>query len=345
MRSDGAAGSVTIWEGGRRALCADDLGVRVPGVRGRRLAWSEIGRFEDGSALDREGFYSWVLLVVLHTGEQVSACEASLPAPAMLTAIREMAQKHGIPAQVTGLAMKDGGPADPLETVRIGSDVRADRLAVTSAAGRFEWAEISGFGDGGGTSEDGDYWELLIRLTSGRTVSARCVPTPEALAAIRQLAARHQMPADISGIPMRGARPVTAGLYQDPGGEHGLRYWDGTQWSPLLPPEVGNSKIVRDSAASWRELPMADGPWTHAAVRGRRSGTRCAVFLVLSVALLAAGLAGELWPDGGTPHKYASNPAWYLLATSLALLASQARRSRRFFRKLDQAARTSIGGW
>jgi len=59
-------------------------------------------------------------------------------------------------------------------------------------------------------------------------------PRPETLAAIRQAAERYSVPAALAGIAMKGESPANAGLYPDPGGQPGLRHWDGEEWSPLL---------------------------------------------------------------------------------------------------------------
>jgi hypothetical protein len=113
---------------------------------------------------------------------------------------------------------------------------------------RFAWAEISRFADGGGQADaqngGGYYWVLLIVLHTGREVPVDCTttgergPTPGTIAAIRQAAERYGIPADLAGIPMENGKPPSPDLYEDPGGQAGLRYWDGTQWSPLLPPDL-----------------------------------------------------------------------------------------------------------
>jgi len=63
---------------------------------------------------------------------------------------------------------------------------------------RFAWAEVCCFQDGR-VREDiySTYWILNIVLQTGRKVSVRCPPTSETLAAIRQVAARYEIPAHL----------------------------------------------------------------------------------------------------------------------------------------------------
>src|SRR5215470_681683 len=104
---------------------------------------------------------------------------------------------------------------------------------------RVAWAEISCFADGAHFSKGSYSWALDIVLHTGGKVTAWIFsPSPETLAAIRQVAARYGIPADVTGILSNNGRPADRGLYEDPGGQAGLRYWDGEQWSPLLPPDV-----------------------------------------------------------------------------------------------------------
>jgi hypothetical protein len=212
-----------------------------------------------------------------------------------------------------------------------------------SRARRFAWAEISHFADGR-VLNDGDYsWILHIVLHTGRKVPATCTsgsPTPETLTAIRQVAERYGIPADLAGVPMKKGRPAQRALYHDPGGQAGLRYWDGRQWSPLLPPDVGkwSSRLVRKSPGSWPTLPTADGRWTYAATQATRWTAWLAVFAAVSAALLAAGLAIELWWDPGTHHRHLNGWAFCAFGGLTALYAYVAWRNRRLYLKLDEAA-------
>lgn len=93
-------------------------------------------------------------------------------------------------------------------------------------AKRYGWPEVSRFADGFRSSEGGQWWVLLIVLSSGRTVTVslplsrkpRGNANPETLAKIRQVAARYQIPADLTGTPQdptvlssRGKRVILAG--------------------------------------------------------------------------------------------------------------------------------------
>jgi hypothetical protein len=125
------------------------------------------------------------------------------------------------------------------------------------------------------------------------------------------------------------------GLYEDPGGGSKLRYWDGIQLSPLLPSDVVKPKgeKVRPSARSWSELPMVGRHWSFAAGRVRRFTVELAVAGPLAAALLAAGLAIELWWDRGTQHKHARGIPWLCGGLYVAMYAYAAWTRRRQFRK------------
>jgi hypothetical protein len=115
---------------------------------------------------------------------------------------------------------------------------------------RFGWGEVRRFRDGlfqqsgeGGTIY---FWVLTIQLHDGRDVTAKGTarkngPRSQTLAAIRQAAERHSIPAALTGIAMRGGSPANPGRYPDPGGQPELRRWDGEEWSPLLEPDPASS--------------------------------------------------------------------------------------------------------
>jgi hypothetical protein len=206
-----------------------------------------------------------------------------------------------------------------------------------SRAERFGWAEIGRFAEG--SSHDpqsgAEFWFLTIVLQTGRKVRVGlmqgCVPTPEVLTAIRQVADRYGIPADVTGIPLR------PGLYEDPGGEFGLRYCDGTQWSPLLPRDFTKPSRVCKSPDSWPVLLMADGPWTYAADRVKYWTAWLTGLAVVSAALLATGLVVELWWDGAH-HGHAGSGGWFIAGGIAALAAVSPWRARRFCLKLNKAA-------
>jgi hypothetical protein len=219
---------------------------------------------------------------------------------------------------------------------------------------RIAWTEISHFADGSYMKEGVTGWQLFIVLRAGKRVrvtSSVLAPPGEVVAAVREAARPHGIPADLSGIPAkRDGRPASRGLYHDPGGRAGLRYWDGRQWSPLLPPGVSKwwSRTVLDSPRSWAALPTADGRWTYAAAHATRETVVFAVAAVASAALLAGGLVAELWWDRGTHHRHMSGWGFWVFGGLAALYAFGAWRNRRSFLKLDEAANGSAWvatGW
>jgi hypothetical protein len=236
------SGTVTIWERGRRGFYADEHGVTVANSarRVRRLAWAEISRFQEGGGYDPEsGGYIWAVVIVLHTGEKVSA--------------------------VNGW---------------YGSDAADIATAVT------------------------------------------------------QVAERHGIPADVAGVPMKDGRPVRRGLYHDPGGQAGLRFWDDSQWSPLLPPDIAKpgSVLLPESPVFWSKLPTADGHWTYPKLRARRLMVWSAVFGTVSAALMVAALLLHRRLHGNTAF------VW-MVAVVPGVWAVRALNARRFLLKLDRAAR------
>ena len=95
-------------------------------------------------------------------------------------------------------------------------------------------------------------WVLCIVLHNGREIEANATerdgPLPDTLAAIRQAAARHAVPAVLTGRPAHRGQPgPSAGLYVDPGGKLGLREWFGTEWSPYL--QVDSATIGHDAGS------------------------------------------------------------------------------------------------
>ena len=165
-------------------------------------------------------------------------------------------------------------------------------------ARRIAWSEISHFADGRYTKEGSTGWQLDIILRTGKRVPVPCSileSTGETLAAVRQVAERYGIPADLAGSPAKNGRPAVDGLHEDPGGQGGLRYWHGRRWSPLLPPDVGKQKTVRKSHGSWSALPTAEGRWTGAATLAMRSAVW---FAVIALCRLRCWLGG-CWRNWG----------------------------------------------
>jgi hypothetical protein len=212
---------------------------------------------------------------------------------------------------------------------------------------RIAWAEISRFAEV--ISEEpklgGYVWGVSIFLHTGKKVSA--IPgwyradAPEIATAIRQVCQVHGIPADLTGTLDKDGKPAARGLYDDPWGQAGLRYWDGTYWSPLLRLEAGKSG--GKSTASWAALPIADVPWTYAADHARRSAVWMAIWAAVSAAALIVGLVILLWWDHAGHHKHLSGTAWFVLAPTAAWLVPLAWYGRRTYLALDKAAKESGG--
>lgn len=121
---------------------------------------------------------------------------------------------------------------------------------------RLLWPEIRSFADGRqNLGEGGEHWVLSIVLRSGQTRSAYCThaesAAPETLAAIRQVAERYGIPADLTGIMMASdGRPELEGLYEDPWGQVGVRHWDGKEC--MLPLVSASAACQARSIASPR---------------------------------------------------------------------------------------------
>ena len=114
-------------------------------------------------------------------------------------------------------------------------------------ARRIAWTEISHFADGQYTKEGVTGWQLFIVLRTGKRVrvtSSVLAPADEVVAAVRKAAQPHGVPADLAGIPVKKGQPAVRGFYEAPGGQVGVRYWDGTRWSPLLPPDASRPPTV-----------------------------------------------------------------------------------------------------
>ncbi len=215
---------------------------------------------------------------------------------------------------------------------------------------RFAWADVSRFEEGGRyDSQSGGYtWTLFVVLHTGQKVTAWFgwygADVPKIVTAVRQVAERYEIPADLAGVPAKDGRPARRGLYHDPGGQAGLRYWDGSQWSPLLPPDLvrPRSATPEKSPESWSVLPTADGHWTYAAARATRLTVWCIVLAAASAVLVPVSqVVHQRWDRG--PDNDPSALVWFAVVF-LAVWALRAFMDRRFFRKLDQAARGCIDG-
>jgi len=209
---------------------------------------------------------------------------------------------------------------------------------------RIAWAEISHFADGWYTKEGFTGWMLVIVLRTGKQVRVRCSalePPGEVVAAVREVAQPHEIPADLAGVPTKDGRPPRRGLYHDPGGQAGLRYWDGTQWSPLVPPDIVSPRRVsrQECPASWSALPTAEGHWAYPAARATRLIARFAVLAAASAALVAAALVVyQLGWDVTSDQGNLSTLGW-IGAVACAGRALGALRERKLLLEMDRAIR------
>ncbi len=222
---------------------------------------------------------------------------------------------------------------------------------------RIGWPEVRCFADGsvnGGNA--GRLWALGIVLRDGRMVTASGTASgkrdarPETLAVIRQAAERHAMPAELTGTATkRGSQesPANPGLYPDPGGQPGLRRWDGRQWSPFLlqaDPADGQPEGGKAPAELWSPLAGSQPQWHDAADRIRRAGIMFAVWLGLTA--VAAAVTVVLYArDLSKPQADFTLAVVALLAAVFALLITcSAWGRRKNFKKIDQAGKVAAAG-
>jgi DivIVA domain-containing protein len=100
-----------LYRGWRMGVRFDDRGVRVRKFLATdRFGWHEVSRFSDGyAAFTYEGgvHRHWALNVVLHDGRIVrvkATARDGSASPRMLAAIRQVAERYGIPAELAGVA-------------------------------------------------------------------------------------------------------------------------------------------------------------------------------------------------------------------------------------------------
>lgn len=145
----------------------------------------------------------------------------------------------------------------------------------------------------------------------------------------------------MAGIPVKKGRPAHRGLYEDPGGQAGLRYWDGRVWSPLLPPDIGKPGTVRKGPRSWSELPAAEGRWTGAKTAAKRTAGFLAFDAAISAGLAAWCVLNEVGFYHVAQYEHWNLGTWlsvYGVAVLFALAARRGWRRRKFLLKVDEAA-------
>lgn len=110
-----AVTAASIWgcsRAWRLRLRMDDTGITVSNYfRTCRMAWHEVSSFADGYGGHDAGGEYWALSIVMHNGRPVTAsatrrASASRVAPdmEMLTTIGQVAERYGIPSDLTGYA-------------------------------------------------------------------------------------------------------------------------------------------------------------------------------------------------------------------------------------------------
>jgi len=220
------------------------------------------------------------------------------------------------------------------------------------------WDEVRWLRDGPRLSRR-TRWVLEVVLQDGGVVlaeasrSGTASAAPQTLQAIRRAAGHHAIAAVLTGRPVERFPPVwgmpKAGLYPDPGGEPGLREWDGTGWSTVLytDPSGAVSGGTGELATTWSPLPKQTQQehWERAAaaLRGKRAGVRALMVFALIVAgLLLAGLAVACYwlASPGVPAG-AKAAVWVtdlFLALCMAGLLRGIRRARRSVRRHQRIA-------
>ena len=219
---------------------------------------------------------------------------------------------------------------------------------------RISWPEVGGFADGSvSRGEAGRVWALRIVLHDGRVVTASATSTgkrdarPQTLTAIHEAAERHAIPAELTGTAAkRGSAesPANPGLYPDPGGQPGLRRWDGRNWSPFLlqaDPASGKPGRIKAPAEVWSPLAGSEPQWHEAAGRVRRAGIVFAVWLAVTAAA-AAGTVALYARDLSKPQADFTLAVVALSATGLALLMTcTAWARRKNLKKIRQAGKAA----
>jgi hypothetical protein len=221
------------------------------------------------------------------------------------------------------------------------------------------WDEVRWLRDGARLSRR-TRWALEIVLKDGVVVrseasaSGTAAAVPQVLQAIRQAARDHAVPAVVTGRPVERCGPgipPKAGLYPDPGGEPGLREWNGTEWSPVLrtDPADADSGGTGELATRWSPLPKqaqqqhAEGAAKEAGDLRRGAGALVVLALAAAVsALVMLGIACTwLGPPGAGVSDGAKTAVWVtglFLALCTAGLLRTTRRVRRGVQRRQRIA-------
>jgi hypothetical protein len=250
MAQGNRPGTIKIADGGwQEWLRLDDDGITVRNfAQTYRIGWHEVRRFKDGWEPGRRGRHWWALCIVLHDERVIIADGTSslktAACPETLAAIRQAAERHGVPAELTGMP-----PAAEPGVVTFADSswwawLRLDNDGITVRnlfrTHRIGWDEVHYFTDGESPLRGDVHWALRIVLRDGRVIIADGTSSETrtarsgTLTGIRQAARRHEVPAVFTGQQVGSGAPELAGLYLDPGGKPGVREWTGTKWSPFL---------------------------------------------------------------------------------------------------------------
>jgi hypothetical protein len=284
----------------------DDDGITVRNVlRTYRIGWDQVCGFEDGSVRGGLGGQFWALRIALRDGRVITAegtsCWRTAARPETLRVVGQAAGRHAVPSELTGLPPGTGPGmvtiADRGWWTRTRLRFDDDGITVRNVLRtyRIGWDQVRWFRDG--QVERG--WALSIVLHDGRVITPHATQVdarPGTLAAIRQAAGRHMIPAVLTGTPAWASqKPVSVGLHVDPGGKLGLRQWTGTEWSPFLEMDPGSSgpEGEKGPARVWSPLPEPEQQrqWDAAATEARRSEIIFARSLVVSAVAGAATVA------------------------------------------------------
>jgi hypothetical protein len=199
---------------------------------------------------------------------------------------------------------------------------------------RIGWNEVHWFRDGLGIRDfdhRGPVWALEIVLHDGRKITAegtsgQQTARPETLAAIRQAAERHAVPAVLTGTTdaVHRGEPDAAGLYPDPGGKPALRQWTGTGWAPFLRVDPASSGPEGEPgpATVWSPLPEAEQrrQWDAAASRARDTRFGLSISLVFAAGVVAAIVAAVVYELGKPKADFGL--VWVLALGCLPLCAA-----------------------
>ena len=140
--------------------------------------------------------------------------------------------------------------------------------------------------------------------------------------------------ADGPGLTEAAMKRVSpeAGLYADPGGQAGIRYWDGREWSPLLPADLASGRQApKFLGQALPSPPDPGGCRLYAASQARRLTVRFKVLVAAAILTLPVVAVILSW----LTYSGASIPVL------LAFMAFRIWKVREAFVRHEQAARAA----